>query len=669
MRMDARRMGGFRGARTPTLAAVAAATVATVVAGRQAGAQVARDTAVLTPRVVTATRAPDPLHAAPMAATVLSGADLRARGVVFVSDALREVPGAMVVQTGSFGAPTSLFLRGGESDYVKVLLDGIPLNVPGGAVNLANLTTAGLDRIEIVRGPASVLYGADAMGGVLQLFTATGAGAPHGTLAADGGTFDTGDLVAHAGGGDAHWGFSAGATRFTSAGIYPFNSAYRNAVASGSVSWHGDDGALLRLVARYGDAIDHYPTDAAGAPVDHNQYTTERRLELGIDASRDVGHGVTLDVHPFAARLASGFHNRSDSPADTSGFGFAGRSDVITWRRGVDLRADWRAMSAVLISLGTGIEREQDNEWSTDLSDFGEGPVRDSSGLVRSRTTTNLFAQLLADPVPGWSLQLGARVDDNSAFGSYGTWRGGAAWHGSTGLRLWAAVGTAFKAPTFGESFANSAFEVGNPDLRPEQSHDADIGVEQRIGRATLGVTAFLQHFRDLIEYVSAAPGEPTYLNVGAARSRGLEATAAFRAGGPLRVTAHWTWLSTAVTDTGAAASVGFADGARLLRRPASSGGAVAEYRPGGLLLSLAATWVGRRDDVDYNRFPAARITLPSYWTLDLASSVPLGRVIGHLSGMALTFRAENLFDAAYQQTVGFPGRGRTVLAGARVQF
>ena len=122
-----------------------------------------------------ATRLPTSPDAVVSSVTIISGDDLRARGVRFVQDALREVPGATVVQGGSFGGVSSLFLRGGESDYVKVLVDGVPVNQSGGAFNWANLTTDNVDRIEVLRGPGSVIYGSDAVTGVVQIFTRRGA--------------------------------------------------------------------------------------------------------------------------------------------------------------------------------------------------------------------------------------------------------------------------------------------------------------------------------------------------------------------------------------------------------------------------------------------------------------------------------------------------------------
>src|SRR5262245_32323471 len=127
------------------------------------------DTVELAPVVVTATRLPTPASELPAAVTVLDGAALRAAGIQTVYEALRQVPAAAIVQQGSFGGVASLFMRGGQSNYVKVLLDGVPLNQPGGSFDFSSLSTEGVERIEVLRGPASVLYGCDAVTGVVQI--------------------------------------------------------------------------------------------------------------------------------------------------------------------------------------------------------------------------------------------------------------------------------------------------------------------------------------------------------------------------------------------------------------------------------------------------------------------------------------------------------------------
>jgi vitamin B12 transporter len=233
------------------------------------------------------------------------------------------------------------------------------------------------------------------------------------------------------------------------------------------------------------------------------------------------------------------------------------------------------------------------------------------------------------------------------------------------------AAGTAFKAPTFSQFFAQSAFEVGNPALAPEASRNSEVGLEANSAdhRLTLGVTAFWQEFRDLIQYAAAAPGQPTYVNLGGANARGLELMAVANAGSRLTLNAHWTWLQTEVTDTGAAASVSFQQGASLIRRPGSSGGGTAAYQWRGLALAATITRVGIRDDVDFSSFPGSRVILPAYTTTDLSVDVPIRRAAPRSFGFNLTLRGENLFNAAYQQTVGFPGRSRTLFAGGRARF
>src|ERR1044072_4889453 len=174
-----------------TIAFLAVAVIAGVTV--RANAQ-SSDTTTLEPVVVSASTLPRRADVLSQSVTVLSGEGLRARAGTRVTDALREVPGAQLVQSGSFGSITSLFLRGGESRYTKVLIDGVAVNSAGGAFDFSHLTTDNIDRIEIVRGPASVLYGADAVTGVVQIFTRHGSSRPSASVAGRGGTYKTIDI-------------------------------------------------------------------------------------------------------------------------------------------------------------------------------------------------------------------------------------------------------------------------------------------------------------------------------------------------------------------------------------------------------------------------------------------------------------------------------------------
>src|ERR1700730_16869757 len=195
-----------------------------------------KDTTQLRTVVVSGSKVPRPASTLTQAVTVLLGDDLRARGVTRVSDALREVPGAMVVQNGSYGAVTSLFLRGGEIRYTKVLIDAVPVNSSAGFFDFSHLTTDNIDRIEIVRGPASVLYGADAVSGIVQIFTRRGTDESRASLGARAGTYRSFDVDADAAGASPLGQFSLGAARHSTDGILPFNNQYKNGTLSSALT-------------------------------------------------------------------------------------------------------------------------------------------------------------------------------------------------------------------------------------------------------------------------------------------------------------------------------------------------------------------------------------------------------------------------------------------------
>src|SRR5512142_1676576 len=230
------------------------------------------DTVTLPPVVVTANRIPTTVNALSSAVTVISGESLRARGIATVADALRLTPGAAVVATGSFGGQTSVFLRGGESDYVKGLIDGGPQNQPGGFYEFANLGTEDVERIEIVRGPVSVLYGSDAVAGVVQVFTRTGLGRPSGRLAFGGGSYGTEWSTGEVSGATGPFAWRSTVSRRTTSGTYPVNSGDRRILLGGSVRFAPDARSAASVSFHYSDAVHHFPTDGTGQISDSNQF-------------------------------------------------------------------------------------------------------------------------------------------------------------------------------------------------------------------------------------------------------------------------------------------------------------------------------------------------------------------------------------------------------------
>jgi vitamin B12 transporter len=628
-------------------------------------AQEPTDTFALNPVVVTATRVPRPAADVPALVTVLSGAELRARGITTVLEALRDVPGGAVVQTGSFGGQTSLFLRGGQSNYVKVLVDGVPVNQPGGAFDFANLRTDNVERIEVLQGPASVLYGSDAVTGVVQIFTRRGGGPGAGEVTLGGGTFGTVDWEAQAAGGTRKASYSVGTSRLTSDGVYAFNSDYRNTLASGLVRIAPDERTDATLTVRYHDDTYHFPTNGGGVPQDHNQNNFGSGPTVGLD----VGHSFTprLEARLLLATnsTAGGYDNQPDSPADSNLY----HSDDRFRRSSADLRANLHLPGSVL-TAGAAFEQEHDRSTNVCASSFGDCTT---PPVDTTRGNGALYAQVMSDVARRVSLVAGVRLEDNERFGTYATYRGGAVYRLTGGTRVRATAGTSFREPTFFENFS-TGFSTGNPDLRPEHAHSWEIGLEQSVarGRARVWGTFFDQRFANLIDYnPSAAFPMPNYENIAAATARGVE-LGLHAAPGAASLGFSYTYLSTRVTNPGFDSTSGatLAPGQPLLRRPRHSARLDVDYRWRDRgTASLAVTYVGDRQDQDFATYPFPRVTLPAYTRVDLAGELQVLRCRGSAPGLAASVRIENLFDAVYEEVKHFEARGRTILIGARLRF
>jgi len=627
--------------------------------------QAPTDTVELNPVVVTATRVPMPGDGVTAAVTVVTGRELELRGIRTVAEALRMVPGAAVVETGSFGGQTSLFLRGGESDYVKVLVDGVPWNQPGGAFDFADLTTDNVDRIEIVRGPASVLYGSDAVTGVIQVFTRTGSGAPRVTAAARAGTYGTAEYQTGLAGGGSRASYSVAVSRFRSDGLYAYNNQYRNTVVSSRVRVAPDDRTDASLAYRWGDDTYHFPTNGAGQPVDSNQFSADRGPSLGVDVGRRLAGG--LEVRGVAAlreiRLRS--EDRPDSPGEDGSF----ESRDLVRRASGGALATWRRAGTAVTA---GIDYEDERQTGRSVFSASYGTFPDSIDV--RRWNAGYYAQALLAGENPLGLTLGARLDDNSQFGTHGTFRAGVSYRIDAATRLRAMVGTGYKEPTFFENFARGSVH-GNPNLDPERSTSWEAGLERvwGDGRVRVALTYFDQRFRDLIEFTftPAPPDTVNYFNVAGASASGVEASAELRLARGVVATLAYTYLHTQVDNPGLDPSPDglFVAGQTLLRRPSYTvTPQIAAALGGRGHVVLAARVVGKRDDVDFSR-PAGerRVSLHSYTRVNLAGQYAL---LGHDGAgqlVALTVQIENLFNDHAPEIAGFLPRGRTLLAGGRV--
>lgn len=649
--------------------AVAAALVFSLTRVPFLPAQTPRDTLALPEVTVTATRYPVPPESLAATLTVLRGDELRAQGIRFVGDALRQVPGVQIVQGGGYGAQTSLFVRGGESDYVKVLIDGVPVNDPGGAYDFGSLTTDNVERIEILRGPASVLYGSDAITGVVQIVTRRGTGAPEFDASAEAGTYGMVRWEGAARGGGGGIGWAASLSRLTSDGLYPFNNAYRNTVAAALLRARAGAATHATLSVRYHDAKYNFPTDFTGAPIDSNQFNTDQGTTLSLGLRRDFGRLLRADLQLGRNETVRGYDDTLPPGQGPDGFSV---SQASIQRNTVDARVLYLGLPRTTLLGGAAFDDEQEQDFSR--SDGAFGPF--SGSFAASRTNWGVYAQATAQPDARLQLIAGGRLDDNQRFGTFWTYRIAALAFVTPVTRIRASAGKGFKEPSFFDTFS-TGFTKGNPDLRPERSTSVEAGVEQDLaaGRVMLSVTGFAQRFRDLIQYSAAPPvaDGPNYFNIAAANASGIEAGAALRRLGPVEAGASYTWLHTNVTDAGfdSGPDATFVQGERLLRRPNHTLTLHAGVRPGNRLqLGAVVSFVGSRDDLRFGQFPAptTRVTLPSYHTVDLSGRIILFRARHGFPGFAAQARVENLFDEQYQQIAGFLSRGRTIVVGVASQ-
>lgn len=619
------------------------------------------DTVVLSGVVISATKAPVSSTALTQSVTVITGEELRAGGISSVTEALRGLAGVSIASNGSYGSLTSLFLRGGESRYTKFLIDGVPVNAVGGYFDLSHLTTDNIERIEVVRGPASAVHGADAVSGAVQIFTRKGAGPLRASSHLRAGTYGTVDAGVGLSGSGDRAGFSLHAGSRSTDGIFAFNNDYLNETVSGSVRVLADAMTTISLSARGTHAESHYPTDFAGNVVDSNSFRDQRRLTLSLEAARTIRPG--LDVV-----LAGGANYVTEFTDDLTASGTGNTRDRYTSdnrRRRVEGRV---AFASALGKLSVGAEYQTERERSSSAAGPEGGQLSDYSSFSGRRTTRAAYVEQLAS-LGRLALTLSGRVDDPSDFERAVTYRLGGALRLPAAMTIRGSVSTAYNAPAF-YHLLDTDFTTGNPALSPERARNLEISASQGMlgGLLSLGATYFHQTFEELIEYV---PGGPpafvgTYANLRAASSEGFEVEVKTAARRGWSAGASLTLLEAVVSELGPGYQGDARVGDELLRRPRRSGGLSLTWAgKEGASAVFSARHVGKRPDFDFRSFPSARVSLPSVTIADFAGSLP---VVRGRTPFAVTLRVDNLFDREYQEVFNFKAPGRRVLVGGRIE-
>lgn len=633
--------------RTLRAAAVAVALLSLPTSARAQDAE--RDTLALVhvpPIVVTATRSEAPVERVASDIEAIDRPAIERSRHATTIDLLRHVPGAAVAQSGPFGGVASVFLRGAPSEHTLVLIDGVEVNdpaSPAGAFDFGNLAIDDVERIEVLKGPQSPLYGSAAMGGVVQIFTRPGGGPTGGSITLEGGAFGSWRAAGTAAGssGPASWAFTAShrATDGISAAAARLGAdeedANRSTTLSGTLGWVASERVDLRLRVRGRSSAVDLDQDGADDPnFDTEEDAATARLEAGVRTG-EWGHTIAFDVARFDRETV----DRPDAarPETASAIDFEGQR----WT------AEWIARGEVgpgTLTGGAEWERER-----AETAFSGTGPFGDFEGGLPEETarTAGAFLQHRASFGERLHLTVGGRIDHHDAFGAAGTWRvAGVVPLAAGRTRLKGTLGTGFKAPTLSQLFDP---QFGNAELEAERSLGWDGGVEADLagGRLRLEATAFGTTFDDMVAFETDG-----FRNVAEASTSGVELEASVLASDRVRVRGSYVYTDARDEEADEA----------LLRRPRHEVGADLEaVFANGADATLGARRVGEREDLDFSTFPAERVELDPYTLLRVGASWPLGdalRVFG---------RVENLLDEDYEEVLNFGTPGRAAYVGVKL--
>src|ERR1700682_3019937 len=589
--------------------------------------------------VVSATRFDIPLDQSPASVSVITSQEIEQKQIERVSDALREVPGLSVVQTGTAGQLTSVFTRGLNSGHTQVLLDGIPINQGlSGQFDFANLTTDNIARIEVVRGPQSTIYGPRAMAGVIQIFTKRGEGTPEATLSSDGGSYDTFRETLQSDGKINNFDYSIGASRIDTDNARP-NNQYRNTAGIADVGWSPNDGLRIGSLFTYSLSDTGNP-NLIFAPRPLDNFLTEKWL---IAPHVDVRIGDWWE-HKFIFS-----YDEERQVNDPNEDGFVGPTRALFTRMTIDYQNNLRPTSWFTLTSGLFYsEVDAGQERPFILQIFGPQPT-----FVSDHTTqTGAFLQATLTPIENLIFVAGGRIDHFNQFGDIWTYRiAGSYKIDKTNTTLHSSVATGFSPPSSQDKIFGNNF-----GLKPEEDFAWDAGIEQRFweNRISVGATYFHNDLSNLIGF----SGLFETLNLGAARTQGVETELRAQPIVNLIFTATYTYLDAEKTSS---ADINQLQGARLPRRPRNEVYVSASYLwCKKLRTTIAAKFVNAREELN---FGGPNFDIEDSAFVHVAAEYEVNKY------MSIFGRIDNLTDEQYAEVFGFPALGRAAYAGVKVRF
>jgi len=621
--------------------------------GMEARAQESASPSITLPTIVVSpTTVPTPISEVASSVTVITADDIEHAQWRTAPDALQTVPGVNVVQSGGPGAQTSVFIRGTNSNHTKVLIDGIDASDPSNpnrTFDLGQLLTADIARIEVLRGPQSGLYGADALGGVISIITKKGEGPFTATGMVEGGSFGTFNQTAGFSGSEAHFNYAFTVAHFHSTdtpvtppellppGRQAIGNWYDNWTYSTKVGVDVTENVTFNYVGRYTDAKLRFTGDEFD-PVTFAEAPAAVQSRQLVHQFFTRGEAV---VSLLDGRIMNYFGVNWTNQWNST---FTPDTELLTFNQGDRTQFDYRGVVSLVPGLTLVGGAEQKTETLQTFTVNAENSNKAIYGELQAAYNERFF------------LVANGRIDDNDEFGSHTTFRvAPAVILPGTDTKLKGSYGTGFKAPTLNQLFVSfPEFNFfANPNLKPEENAGWDAGFEQPLfaNRLRFGATYFHNDITDLINtFVDPITFRGTLINIDAATTDGVEAFAALTVTEQLKLSAEYTYTNAVDAKTDE----------QLLRRPRNKGSVSATFIPLERL-TVTATAVVVGEWADFGRETFVRLTQPGYIVVNVAAEYAVDQ---HLTVFG---RIDNLFDENYQDPNGFLRPGIGIYGGIRL--
>jgi vitamin B12 transporter len=605
--------------------------------------------------VVTANAQPLDLDHTTAPVDLIGRQEIEQRQAVSLPDLLSTQTGIALARTGTIGGFATIFVDGGNSSFTKVLIDGTPVNLPGGDFIFSNLTLDNVDKVEIVHGAESALYGSDAMSGVIQIVSHQGSTRiPEINLFAEGGGFSSARGGAQVSGLLDKFDYSIAGSYFHTDG-QGINDAFLNRSFAGNFGYSFSDSNQLRLTVRSTASYAGTPGQvlfAAIFPLDPTAFDDERQLSGNLSWTFKTGSHWVHRISGMEARFV-----------DTNGFPDFNFFQIAQFNRAGFLEQSTYSFRQGAVTAGYQYEVEN-------------ADPNNLSALHARRNNQAGFLDARWVPISRLTLSAGARAEENTNFGTRVVPRAGAVYAlrysqgfwGDTRVRV--SYGEGIEEPTIFESFDADPCNPGNPSLRPQRSRTVNAGIDQYFtaDRFRISATFFANEFRDLIDQEQGPSNsmcfgghEMLFFNIDRARARGFNWSGEAHLTHWLVLKGNYSYDDTRVLKAVPTAATVEQPGNHLLRRPVNSGNLWLNANYRRVNFNIAGYFTGVRTDSDFDGLGITRN--PGYARFDFATSYNFGR------GVSFYGRVTNLLDKQYQEAIGFPALGRDYRLGLNYRF